>query len=130
MLEHSPDDVVTLDKVALSLVALGGKENAEKALKYARVFQDLIEGMQPPAGADAPQIQEERDRAEARTLMTQARVELSWLFGMDHDEFFWKEWTDEYKNLPAFAAARVRARFFPKRMSSCRCSAACSRVIR
>jgi thiol-disulfide isomerase/thioredoxin len=74
VLEHSPDDVVTLDKVALSLVALGGKENAEKALKYARAFQDLIEGMQPPAGADAPQIQEERDRAEARTLMTQARA--------------------------------------------------------
>lgn len=74
VLEHSPDDVVTLDKVALSLVALGGKENAEKALKYARTFQDLIEAMQPPSGADAPQIQEERDRAEARTLVTQARA--------------------------------------------------------
>jgi len=75
VLEHTPDDVVTLDKVALSLVALGGKENAEKALKYARTFQDLIDGMSAPSGADAPQIQEERDRAESRTLMTQARAQ-------------------------------------------------------
>jgi thiol-disulfide isomerase/thioredoxin len=74
VLEHSPDDVVTLDRVAQSLVALGGMENAEKALKYARAFEVIIDGMEPPAGAEAPEIQEERDRAEARMLMTQARA--------------------------------------------------------
>ncbi len=75
VLKRSPDDVVTLDKVALSLVALGGKENVEKALKYARTFENIIDGMQPPEGPEAPQIQEGRDQAEARTLMTQARAQ-------------------------------------------------------
>jgi thiol-disulfide isomerase/thioredoxin len=74
VLARSPDDVVTLDKVAQSLVALGGKENAEKALKYARAFEDIIAGMAPPEGANAPQIQEERDRAQSRMLITQARA--------------------------------------------------------
>ena len=74
VLQHTPDDVVTLDKVSQALVSLGGKENAEKALKYARAFEDIIDGMAPPEGKDAPQIQEERDRAAARTLMTQARA--------------------------------------------------------
>src|ERR1700733_11632165 len=75
VLARSPDDVVTLDKVAQSLVTLGGKENAEKALKYARAFEDLIAGMAAPEGANAPQIQEERDRAQARMLITQARAQ-------------------------------------------------------
>ena len=76
VLEHSPDDVVTLDKVAQSLVALGGKENAQKALKYARAFENIIDGMEPPAGPEAPQTQEERDRAKARMLITQARARI------------------------------------------------------
>jgi thiol-disulfide isomerase/thioredoxin len=74
VLAHTPDDVVTLDKVAQSLVALGGTDNAEKALKYARSFQDIIDGMQAPEGPDAPHLQEQRDQAEARMLMTQARA--------------------------------------------------------
>jgi thiol-disulfide isomerase/thioredoxin len=74
VLEHTPDDVVTMDRVAQALVALGGEGNAEKALKYARAFADIIDAMQPPTGPDAPKIQEERDRAEARMLMTQARA--------------------------------------------------------
>jgi thiol-disulfide isomerase/thioredoxin len=76
VLERSPEDVVTLDKVAQSLVTLGGKENAEKALKFARAFEDIITAMEPPAGAKAPQIQEDRDRAEARMLIVQARARL------------------------------------------------------
>ena len=68
VLQHTPDDVLTLDKVSQALVSLGGRENAEKALKYARAFEDIIDGMAPPEGKDAPQIQEERDRAAARTL--------------------------------------------------------------
>lgn len=74
VLAHTPDDVVTLDAVAQALVALSGKDNAEKAQKYARTFEDLIEGMAPPQGPDAPKVQEERDRADARALMTQGRA--------------------------------------------------------
>lgn len=74
VLERTPDDVVTLDAVARALVDLGGRDNAEKAQKYARTFEDLIEGMAAPQGPDAPKIQEERDRADARALMTQGRA--------------------------------------------------------
>jgi thiol-disulfide isomerase/thioredoxin len=76
VLAKTPDDVVSLDAVSQALVEIGGRDNAEKAQKYARAFEDLIEGMAPPAGADAPQIQEERDRADARALMTQGRARL------------------------------------------------------
>ena len=36
VLTAAPDDVLMLDKVSLSLVAMGGKDNAERAIKYAR----------------------------------------------------------------------------------------------
>lgn len=74
VLARTPDDVVSLDAVAQALVELGGKDNAEKAQQYARKFEDLIEGMAAPTGANAPQTQEERDRADARALMTQGRA--------------------------------------------------------
>ncbi len=74
VLEHTPDDVVSLDAVSRALVEMGGRDNAEKAQKYARTLEDLIEGMAPPQGPDAPKIQEERDRADARALMTQGRA--------------------------------------------------------
>jgi thiol-disulfide isomerase/thioredoxin len=70
----APDDVVNLDKVSQALVAMGGKENAEKALKYGRTLEDIIEGLQPKEGAEAPQIQDQRDQAGARVLMTLARA--------------------------------------------------------
>lgn len=73
-LQRTPDDVVSLDAVARALVEMGGRDNAEQAQKYARTFEDLIEGMAPPQGPDAPKIQEERDRADARALMTQGRA--------------------------------------------------------
>lgn len=74
VLVKAPDDVVGLDKVSLALVELGGKENAERALKFARTLEDLIEGMAAPEGPDGPKTQEERDRAVARALMTQGRA--------------------------------------------------------
>jgi thiol-disulfide isomerase/thioredoxin len=76
VLAKTPDDVVSLDAVSQALVEIGGRDNAERAQKYARTFEDLIEAMPPPAGADAPKIQEERDRADARALMTQGRARL------------------------------------------------------
>jgi thiol-disulfide isomerase/thioredoxin len=76
VLAHTPDDVVSLDAVSQALVEIGGRDNAEKAQKYARALDDIVQGMAPPEGAEAPQIQEERDRADARALMTQGRARL------------------------------------------------------
>ncbi len=74
VLARMPDDVVSLDAVSQALVEMGGRDNAEKAQRYARALDDIVQGMAPPQGADAPQIQEERERADARALMTQGRA--------------------------------------------------------
>ena len=74
VLELVPDDVAVLDRVMQSLLVLGGNENAAKAYKYARSFEELIAGMSPPEGKDAAQRQEDRDRALGRTLLNQARA--------------------------------------------------------
>ncbi len=69
-----PDDVLLLDRVSMSLLALGGKENAQKSIKYSRAFEDIIDKLEAPAGSDAMQRQEDRDRALGRTLLTQSRA--------------------------------------------------------
>ena len=63
VLSRTRDDVLMLDRVSQSLLALGGQENAEKAIKYARTLEDLIDGMGQASGAGAAQKQEDRDRA-------------------------------------------------------------------
>lgn len=73
-LARTPDDVLMLDRVSASLLALGGEENAQKAIKYSRAFEDIIDGLAAPSGKDAVKIQDDRDRAMCRTLLVQARA--------------------------------------------------------
>ena len=70
------NDPLILDKVSQSLVILGGEENAHKAIKYSRSLEDLISAMEPPTGPSGPQLQEGRDQALGRTLLTQARARI------------------------------------------------------
>jgi len=74
VLAKTPEDAVILDRVANSLLALGGKENAQKALKLARTFEDLIDGLPQPSGKNAVQVQEDRDRAMGRVLLYQSHA--------------------------------------------------------
>lgn len=74
VLSHTPDNVLMLDRVSQSLLALGGAENAKTAIKYSRSFEDIISGMASPTGSTAPQVQEDRDRAMARTLLVQSHA--------------------------------------------------------
>jgi thiol-disulfide isomerase/thioredoxin len=74
VLANTPDDVLMLDRVANSLLALGGKEHAEQALRYARKFEDIIDALPQALGKDAPQKQEDLDRARARALIYQSRA--------------------------------------------------------
>ena len=60
--------------VALSLLVLGGADNAQQAIKYSRAFEDMIDGMAPATGKDAARSQDDRDRAMGRTLLFQARA--------------------------------------------------------
>jgi thiol-disulfide isomerase/thioredoxin len=73
-LARTPDDVLMLDRVSASLLVLGGEENAQKAIKYSRAFEDIIDGLAAASGKDAVKIQDDRDRAMCRTLLVQARA--------------------------------------------------------
>ncbi len=73
VLAMSPDEILTLDRVAYSLLTLGGRENALSAFKYAQTLDQLIGGMQPP-DKDAAHLQDERDRARSRALLYESRA--------------------------------------------------------
>jgi thiol-disulfide isomerase/thioredoxin len=75
-LEAKPDDVLFLDRVSRALLAIGGKDNAAQAYRYARALEDLIAGIPPATGRDAARLQDERDRAQARALLYQARAKI------------------------------------------------------
>ncbi len=74
VLQSSPDDMLLLDKVARALLAAGGRENAEKSLKYSRAFASNVEKA-PPATDDSARKQEERDRGHGRALLYQSRAQ-------------------------------------------------------
>jgi thiol-disulfide isomerase/thioredoxin len=73
VLAATPDDVLMLDRVSNSLLTLGGKDRAEKAIRYARKFEDIIDALPITSGKDAALRQEDRDRAKARALIFQTR---------------------------------------------------------
>src|SRR6185295_2167359 len=74
VLAIAPDDVVLLDRVARAELALGGAENAAKALEHAQVFEAIIVQLGRGSGRDAGRKQEERDRSLARMLLFQSRA--------------------------------------------------------
>ena len=73
-LEASATDPVLLDRVTRSLLALGGVDHAQQAIKFARAYEDLLSGLEPATGKDAAHRQDERERAMGRTLVNQAQA--------------------------------------------------------
>jgi thiol-disulfide isomerase/thioredoxin len=82
-LAADPSNLLMLDRVARALLALGGKANAETALKYSRAFADAVTQAAPPAGREIARKQDERDRGMARALLFQARAKA---ILADHEE--------------------------------------------
>ena len=70
----SPDDFQLLDRLAYAFLILGGPENAGKAYKYARAFEDLVDKMPVATGRDAVHQQDDQERAIGRALTYQARA--------------------------------------------------------
>src|SRR5271155_1686231 len=66
VLASTPDDMLVLDRVARAEIALGGKENVEKALAHAHRFQEIVEKLPEASGLGAAKMREERDRGVAR----------------------------------------------------------------
>jgi thiol-disulfide isomerase/thioredoxin len=74
VLVATPDDMLLLDRVARSLLALGGRENAKMSLKYSRTFEENVNKLPAAEGKDAARRVEDRDRGLARALLYQARA--------------------------------------------------------
>jgi thiol-disulfide isomerase/thioredoxin len=70
----SADNFLLLDRLAYAFLILGGEENAAKAYKYARSFEDLVDKMPIATGKDAARRQDEQERAIGHALMYQARA--------------------------------------------------------
>jgi thiol-disulfide isomerase/thioredoxin len=74
VLAVTPNDVTLLDRVSRALLGAGGKDNATRALGYAKRFEDYIIRVPIPTGYDPVKNQEDHDRAIARALLYQARA--------------------------------------------------------
>ena len=70
----SAADLQLLDRLAYAFLTLGGEENAAKAYKYARAFEDLLDKMPIASGRDAAHQQDEQERALSRALVYQTRA--------------------------------------------------------
>ncbi|MBZ5673540.1 MAG: TlpA family protein disulfide reductase [Acidobacteriia bacterium] len=70
----SAADFQLLDRLTYAFLTLGGPENAAKAYKYARAFEDLVDKMPVATGRDAVHQQDEQERAIGRALIYQARA--------------------------------------------------------
>lgn len=73
-LAKTPNDAQLLDRVTFSLLSVGGRENAQKALEFAKKFEDYIVHIPVPRGADAVRNQEDHDKALERALLYQSRA--------------------------------------------------------
>jgi thiol-disulfide isomerase/thioredoxin len=73
VLAHEPDDLQILDRVARSLLVNESKENSERALKYARHYEELVRGMQKE-GARSADWRNQTDRGIGHAFSTEARA--------------------------------------------------------
>lgn len=73
VLGRQPDDLQMLEPVARALVETGGKDEAERALKYARRYETLAREMQAQRPKDG-EWQSQTDAGIARGLTLEARA--------------------------------------------------------
>ena len=69
-----PNDGTLLDRVPRALLDAGGKDNAARALDYAKRFESYVSRVPVVTGYDPVRNQEEHDRSLARSLLYQAKA--------------------------------------------------------
>ena len=74
LLKLLPDDIVLLDRLAHALVSKDETSAADRAYKYARTLEDLLDKSNVEGGRDAARRQDDHDRAIGRALLLQARA--------------------------------------------------------
>jgi thiol-disulfide isomerase/thioredoxin len=98
VLERDPDDVTILERVTRSLLLSNDAQTNQRALKYARHFEELLAEIRkqgPPDGAGKAEWQDEVDRALGRALVFQARASAN--LGKNHEALdlarrSWEAW--------------------------------------
>ena len=109
-LKVTPNDVNLLDKVSLALLHAGGKENAARALGYAKRFEDYIIHVPVPTGYDPVKNQDDHDRMLERSLLFQARANRD----LENDEDGRREAALAYIAYPDEPSAREWANAFER----------------
>ena len=77
VLAREPNDVQILDKITRALLATDDRAAAERALKYSRHYEELLNEMRtqsPPGHLSQAQWQEEVDKGLGRTIACEARA--------------------------------------------------------
>jgi thiol-disulfide isomerase/thioredoxin len=77
VLARENDDIQIVDRVTRALLASDAKDTSERALKYARHYEELIGKLRiqvPPRGFSPAQWAEELDRGRGRALVLEARA--------------------------------------------------------
>ena len=77
VLGREPGDVQILDKVVRALLASGASDTSERALKYARQYEELLRQTRnqiPPGHLSEAQWHEEVDKGSGRVLACEARA--------------------------------------------------------
>ena len=78
VLAREPDDPQILERVTVALLRQGGKDNAAKALKYAKHFHGILQSAvndKANNGRDEAKLRDGADRANARAFVLEARAE-------------------------------------------------------
>jgi len=74
VLKVMPNDGTLLDRVPRALLDAGGKDNAARALEYAKRFEGYVSRVPVVSGFDPVRNQEEHDRSLARALLYQSKA--------------------------------------------------------
>lgn len=113
VLARDKDDLQILERVARVLLTGEGKDSAERALRYARHYEELVRKMQDqkaPAQIGKGQWKEELDRGINRALVLEARATGN-LGKLDEAAALAEK---SYQAYPTAEAARERARWLAR----------------
>ncbi len=78
VLAREPDDIQLLDRVCRALVRAGDKESAQRALKYAQHYEQVVASTEvdkEASGAEQAKRRDTLDNSTARSLVLQAQAE-------------------------------------------------------
>lgn len=113
VLAKQPDDVQLLDNVCRVLVRVGDKDSAERALKYAKLYEQAVAGIpieKDASGADKAKRRDTLDHSMGRALVLEAQAQAA-LGHLEESVALTKRAFDVY---PGSAPAGERARWLVK----------------